>query len=111
MSDSLDDDKTGRALENLEPWAREEISRLDKQFHAQGSPDPRGTKRSKLAKFRITGFKYGFLIGLICGLLIAVLASLLLLPKINPQTGYCRYTYAFGSARMPGPINDDCSYD
>ena len=81
MSDNLDDDKTRLALKNLEPWARDEISRLDKQFHTQRSRGQVDAKHSMLANASSISFRSGFLIGLICGLLIAALTCVLLLPN------------------------------
>ena len=81
MSDNLDQDKTRLALKNLEPWAREEISRLDKQFHAQRFCGQVDAKNSMLANLSSIRFKHGFMVGLICGLLIAALTCVLLLPN------------------------------
>ena len=62
MSEKTDDDKTRAVLEELEPWAEEEISHLERQFEARG--------RSVYLPHKIR-CRVSFFVGLLCGLIIA----------------------------------------
>jgi len=73
MSDSRDEDKTRAALDELEPWACEEIKRLEQQFEARSKPSSLiGKKRSRA----------GFYWGIFCGLIITAMAFFLFAPLI-----------------------------
>ena len=86
MSDIGPRDKTRAALENLEPWADDEISRLEKTFAAQGHSNELATQRfkspSSFVEYALWGlhkgsFLPGFLLGLIAGLALSALIVLL----------------------------------
>jgi hypothetical protein len=78
MSDSGPIDKTRAALKNLEPWADDEISRLEKTFAAQGRSDDLAAKESSvLGVLKKGSFVPGFVLGLILGLAISTLIILL----------------------------------
>lgn len=77
MSDSADQDKTQAALDELEPWAREEIIRLERQFDA----------RSKLVSLpQKARCRVSFFDGLACGLVVAAISLYWLYPQFcKPQ--------------------------
>lgn len=77
MSDSRDEDKTRAALDELEPWACEEIKRLEQQFEARINASSSMRKKRSRA---------GFFWGLFCGLIIAAMAFFLLAPLICNHT-------------------------
>jgi len=49
MSDNCPRDKTRAALKNLEPWADNEINRLEKNFAAQRRSDEMAAKSSSVS--------------------------------------------------------------
>ena len=86
MSDNCPRDKTRAALKNLEPWADNEINRLEKSFAAQRRSDDMAAKSSSvsdsllaraLAASKNVSFTAGFLLGLISGLALSALIILL----------------------------------
>ena len=92
MSEISSTDKTRAALKSLEPWADDEISRLEKTFAAQGPSDDLAAKPSRslsslvglvglagdaLSFFKTGYFLPGFLLGLILGLSLSALIILL----------------------------------
>ncbi len=89
MSDISSTDKTRAALKSLEPWADDEISRLEKTFAAQGPSDDLAAKPSRslsslvglvgdaLGFFKTGYFLPSFLLGLILGLSLSALIILL----------------------------------
>ncbi len=86
MSDNCPRDKTRAALKNLEPWADNEINRLEKNFAAQRRSDEMAAKSSSvsdsllaraLATSKNVSFTAGFLLGLISGLALSALIILL----------------------------------
>jgi tetrahydromethanopterin S-methyltransferase subunit B len=85
MSDKPSTDKTRAALKNLEPWANDEISRLEKTFADQQRSDDTatGVSRSRgsvagraLETLKKSGFAAGFFLGLVSGLALAALIIL-----------------------------------
>ncbi len=86
MSDKPPIDKTRAALKNLEPWADDEISRLEKTFAVQRPSDDIAARaprsRSSIVK-RVLGrlkkgsFSAGFVLGLASGLTLSALIVLL----------------------------------
>ena len=72
MSDISDQKKTQAVLDDLEPWASEELSRLEREF------DARSQIISKPHRVRC---RVIFVVGLFCGLAIA----LVLLWRFQPQ--------------------------
>jgi hypothetical protein len=86
MSDNSSTGKTRAALKSLEPWADDEISRLEKTFAAQGRSDDLAAKSSRslislvgdaLEFFKNGYFLPSFLLGLILGLALSALIILL----------------------------------
>lgn len=85
MSDKPPIDKTRAALKNLEPWADEELSRLEKNFSAQRRSDDLAAISSvstsslcgRLEACKTPSFAVGFLLGLTAGLALSALIILL----------------------------------
>ena len=76
MSESRDAEKIRAALEELEPWADEEISHLERQFKAR--------KRSVYLPRKMR-CRIGFLVGLVCGVAISALLFYWLYPQLFKQ--------------------------
>lgn len=86
MSDKRSTDKTRAALKNLEPWADDEINRLEKTFAAQRRSDDIAASASRspgsivgraLGALKKGRFTAGFLLGLAFGLALSALIILL----------------------------------
>lgn len=88
MSDTPPKNKTRSALKNLEPWADDEISRLEKTFAAQRGSDHLAAEISRSSdsllghalghcKRGSGSFSAGFVFGLISGLALSALIILL----------------------------------
>ena len=86
MSEKSTRDKTRSALKNLDPWADDEISRLEKTFAAQRRSDDIAASASRspgsiigraLGVLRKGSFTAGFLFGLAFGLALSALIILL----------------------------------
>jgi|TARA_B110000259_G_C13926044_1_gene366884 hypothetical protein len=86
MSDKPPAEKTRAALKNLEPWADDEISRLEKTFAAQRHSDDMAATSSRFSgsllgsvfgACREASFGAGFVLGLIFGLVLSALIILL----------------------------------
>ena len=73
MSESRDAEKIRAALEELEPWADEEISHLERQFEAR--------KKSVYLPYKMR-CRVGFIGGVLCGLVGAALMLYYFYPQI-----------------------------
>jgi len=76
MSESRDAEKIRAALEELEPWADEEISHLERQFKARSKTVFRPNKM----RCRI-----GFLVGILCGVAITAMLFYYFCPQLCSQ--------------------------
>ena len=61
MSKKSEDDITREALDELEPWAEDQINRLERQFKA--------SQKDNYLTYRVR-YRVFFLVGLLCGLLL-----------------------------------------
>ena len=73
MSEISDAEKIRAALEELEPWADEELSHLERQFEAR--------KRTVYLPKKIR-FRVGFLAGILCGVVIAAMLFYWFYPQL-----------------------------
>ena len=61
MSKKSEDDITREALDELEPWAEDQINRLERQFKA--------SQKDNYLTYKVR-YRVFFLVGLFCGLLL-----------------------------------------
>ena len=76
MSESRDAEKIRAALEELEPWADEEISHLERQFKAR--------KRTVYLPHKMR-CRIGFLVGFVCGVAISAMLFYYFYPQLCNQ--------------------------